>query len=144
MARSALPWEACGLLAGSVGPSPSSEGRDGVGAGEDLRVVRVEAIHSVANSLRSPTSFALDGEEMMAAERAIDAAGQALVGVWHSHPTSAAAPSPRDLEDARRYDPNAGFVQVIVSMQGFSASVRAFRYDPDGGAPRELDVILSA
>lgn len=141
MARSALPWEACGLVAGPVGPSPNSEGRDGEDAGEDLRV---EAFHSVANALRSPTSFALDGEEMMAAERAIDAAGQTLVGVWHSHPTSAAAPSPHDLNDAHGYDPNAELVQVIVSMQGFSPSVRAFRYDPDGGAPRELDVILSA
>lgn len=88
-------------------------------------------------------AFALDGAEMMAVEELIDAAGQTLIGVMHSHPTSAAAPSQRDLADANNYDPNADLVQVIVSMQGFVPSVRAFRYHRNGGAPSEFELILS-
>jgi proteasome lid subunit RPN8/RPN11 len=134
MARAALPHEACALVSGRIDPPANG--------GDDEAIVAL-AVHSVANSLRSPTAFALDGEEMMAAGDLIDAAGQTLIGVMHSHPTSAAAPSRRDLADANNYDPNANLVQIIVSMQGFVPSVRAFRYHRDGGAPGEFELILS-
>ncbi len=134
MARVCLPHEACALLSGRIDPPG--------GSGDEEAIV-VFAVHSVANSLRSPTAFALDGAEMMAAEELIDAAGQTLIGVMHSHPTSAAVPSQRDLADANNYDPNADLVQIIVSLQGFVPSVRAFRYHGNGGAPDEFELILS-
>lgn len=70
----------------------------------------------------------MDGLAMIAAERAIDDRGDDLIGVLHSHPTSQAFPSDRDLADAARYDPHSVFVQLIVSLQGFAPTVRAFRY----------------
>ncbi len=134
MARAALPNEACALLAGQ-----KDRPLDAV-ASDDIVLV---AVHPVANSMQSPTLFVMDGQAMITAEDEIDLAGQTLIGVLHSHPTSSAVPSPRDLADARNYDPNAELLQIIVSMQGFSPALRAFRYDRHGGAPHEFDVIVS-
>ncbi len=89
----------------------------------------------MSNSLASPTAFALDGAEMIAAEDRVDAAGDELIGVWHSHPTSEAVPSATDLADAAIYDPNATLLQVLVSMQGFAPQVRAYRYETDPADP---------
>ena len=69
---------------------------------------------------------------MLNVEREIDEAGLVVVGVMHSHPTSEATPSATDLADARVYDPQAVFVQVIVSMQGFAPTIRAWRYATKG------------
>lgn len=114
IARAALPNEACALVAGHV---------------SDIDVV-VTQILPVRNALASPTSFALDGKAMIATEQRIDEAGETLVGILHSHPTSEALPSAKDLGDAQRYDPSSVFVQLIVSMQGFAPTLRAFRYGP--------------
>ena len=65
---------------------------------------------------------------MIEAEERIDAAGNEVIGVWHSHPTSEAVPSETDLSDAQHYDPFAVFVHVIVSMQGFTPVMRAYSY----------------
>ena len=126
MSRAALPYEACGVIGGE-------------------RVEngwRALSIHPVKNSLASATAFALDGAGMIAAEDRIDAAGNELIGVWHSHPTSAPIPSDTDLADASRYDPAGVFVHVLVSMQGFAPQVRAYQYgsvspglDPYDGEP---------
>lgn len=129
VARAALPHESCGLVSGHV---------DFAGLDGDVAIL---ALHPVANAARSPTSFSLDGHQMIAAEEAIERAGHVLIGVMHSHPTSAALPSARDLADARVYDPNSNLVHLIVSMQGFVPTLRAFRYDPDGSDPTEFEVI---
>lgn len=92
----------------------------------------VTAIHPVANSSRSPTKFSMNGLEMIAAEHVIDERGDDLIGVLHSHPASEAYPSERDFADARGYDPRSEFVQLIVSLQGFSPTLRAFRYGSTG------------
>lgn len=121
MARAALPHEVCGLL---VGPAPIDwDGSD------PIVVSGVERVRNVANS---PMRFVLDPESMLNAEREINEAGFVVVGVMHSHPTSEATPSTTDLADALVYDPQAVFVQVIVSMQGFAPTIRAWRYAAKG------------
>lgn len=114
IARAALPNEACGLLAGLALPDA------------DAPVV-VSAVWPVANSLRSPHRFALDGAGMLDAEDRIEAAGRIVIGVFHSHPTSQAVPSATDRADAERWDPQHRFVHAIISMQGFVPTVRVWR-----------------
>lgn len=121
IARAALPNEACGFLAGST----TSD------------VATVRAVHPIRNALASPTAFALDGQGMIDAEQRIDAEGHQVVGVFHSHPASAAVPSVRDVDDAKRYDPNSAYLHVLVSMQGFVPTIRAYRFD---GGVHELPI----
>ncbi len=124
IARAALPNEACGLLAG---PAPA----DANGP------VSVEAVWPVANSLRSPHRFALDGSGMLDAEDRIDAAGQTVIGVFHSHPTSQAVPSATDRADAQRWDPHHRFIHALVSMQGFAPTIRIWRLN----GPEAVDMV---
>ena len=112
ISRAMLPNEACGLLGGHRN-------------GDKVEVV---SVHSVANSLGSPRAFALDGLGMINAEDEVEAAGQEVVGIFHSHPATAAVPSLRDLDDAHRYDPFAVMIHLIVSMQGFAPQLRVYRY----------------
>lgn len=126
MARAALPNEACGVLAGSIG----TEG--------ERPTVTIDGIRPVANRLDSPTRFELDAASMLTAEEAISAEGLEVVGVFHSHPASEARPSVRDVADALLFDPRHRFVHLIASMQGFAPTVRAWRYGPEIEACSEL------
>jgi len=130
IARAALPNEACGLLGGQ---QTSGVRNGGSSTGAVAGVVSVASVHPVRNDAASPTRFALDGQGMLDAERRIDDAGQVVLGVFHSHPSSAAVPSVRDLADAAVFDPAGVWVHVIVSMQGFAPNVAAYMYG-DGGA----------
>ncbi len=112
IARAMLPNEACGLIGGT--------------RADDLLIVT--SVHAVTNEKAAPTAFALDGQGMIDAENRIDAAGDVVLGVWHSHPASSAVPSATDLADAAIYDPGGSMLQVLVSMQGFAPQVRAYRY----------------
>lgn len=93
--RAALPNEACGYLA----------------ADTEGRVVRFIPI---ANAAASPTRFVLEAAQQLAAEQAIEAAGQTVAGIAHSHPTGAAEPSATDIADAGAYDPFGVFVHAII------------------------------
>ncbi len=118
IARAGLPHEACGLIGGTRPLEDDSE-----------TTWQAESIHPVRNVKMSPTTFALDGQGMIEAENRIDDAGEEVIGVWHSHPSSPAVPSTIDIEDASIYDPFATFVHVIVSLQGFAPTVAAFSYE---------------
>lgn len=102
-ARAEAPLEAGGLLAGSDST--------------------VERVYPVRNVDRSETSFLLDPEEQYRVFVEIEALGQELVGIYHSHPRGPAYPSARDVDMA--YYPDA--VYVIVSLAGHRPEVRAFR-----------------
>ncbi|MEM9521533.1 MAG: M67 family metallopeptidase [Actinomycetota bacterium] len=93
--RAEVPNEACGYL---VGAAP----------GEVSRFV------PIANAAASPTRFVLDPAGQLAAEQAVDAAGEQVVGIAHSHPAGEAVPSSIDIADAARYDPFGVFVHAIV------------------------------
>jgi desampylase len=73
--------EICGLL---------------LGHGE--RVVTALACRNVAAA--PATRFELDPAALLAAHRAARAGGPAVLGHYHSHPSGAARPSPRDAADA--------------------------------------------
>ena len=62
--------------------------------------------------------YEVDPEGLLTAERAARASGLGVVGVWHSHPRGAAAPSTTDRRGAY-----GGWSYVIVR----AAETRSFR-----------------
>ncbi len=99
-AREAAPRECCGLLIGT-GP----------------RVASVVAARNVATA---DSRYEVAPEDHFAALRAARAEGLAVIGAYHSHPSSAPVPSPTDLADAV-----AEFLYLIVGLVP-AAEVRAW------------------
>lgn len=104
-----LPNEGCGLLAGR--PTLA----------DDCNLV--ERFLPCRNELASPTRYRVDPRDQLDAELSIEAAGLAVVGVVHSHPTSPAWPSATDIAEA----PVADWHYVIVSMVSATPAVESFR-----------------
>lgn len=121
------PIEACGLLAGYAG--------------------RAVAFHPVTNIAASTRLFRLDGAEMLIAEQAAADAGHEIIGVMHSHTSTAAWPSATDRSDAARFDPFGAFHHLIVSTVSDPPDVRAFLLgstdvsDPAGITEVVIDVV---
>ena len=102
-ARTALPQESCGFLAGSGGV--------------------ITVVLPARNFLASPTSFEIAPQELFRLVREMRAQKLEHLGIYHSHPAGDNAPSRRDIE--RAYYPDIAY--VIVSPQtGASQPVRAF------------------
>ena len=104
-ARDALPAECCGLLLGSPG--------------------RIDAVYRARNLEASATRFFIDPTDHFAAIRAARQSERAVVGVYHSHPSTPAQPSPSDLQEATYTE----YVYAIVSLAGAAPEVRLFRLD---------------
>jgi [CysO sulfur-carrier protein]-S-L-cysteine hydrolase len=103
-ARSSLPLECCGLIAGT----------HGVGA----RVI------PMVNALASSVAYEMDPAELIAAMRSLRQSGDELAAIYHSHPNGPAEPSRSDIE--RAYYPEAAY--LIVSLADVKRPVtRAFR-----------------
>jgi proteasome lid subunit RPN8/RPN11 len=100
-ARADAPLECCGLLLGTA--------------------ARIDLALPGRNVLASPTRFELDPADHFAGIRRARELGVEVVGAYHSHPASAAVPSPRDLAEASYPD----FVYLIASP--LEADVKAFR-----------------
>lgn len=109
-AKEGYPYESCGLLVGRG----DAEGGP--------RVVRLAPAKNLRQE-RAADRYLLDPDDFMAADRAAQADGLEIVGIWHSHPDSPAWPSVTDLEAAWE-----GYSYVIVSLsQGRLAEVRSWR-----------------
>lgn len=120
-ARSELPNECCGFLAGH------REGETG----------RVAAAHPLVNELASPTAFLTEARSLFAAYRAMRASGTDVLAVYHSHPTSAPVPSPRDIAE-NTYGESVAW--VIVGLSGKQPEVKAWRLTATGCHPIEWGV----
>jgi [CysO sulfur-carrier protein]-S-L-cysteine hydrolase len=117
-AREDLPNECCGMIGG----------RDG----EASRVVRVE------NAAASPLRYEMDPQGQYDALKAIEDAGEELIGIYHSHTRSAAYPSQTDVNEARMWPEQA---YVIVSLENDEApDVKAYDLADLKIADVELDV----
>ena len=101
--QSEYPLEACGLLGGG----------DGV----------VTSHYPIRNRLQSETTYEMEPTEMLSAFLAMEAEGEELVAIYHSHPQGPSHPSPTDITQA--YYPDA--VQIIVSLKDCKRPlIRAF------------------
>jgi proteasome lid subunit RPN8/RPN11 len=126
-AEHAYPAECCGLLAGF---------RDGSGL---IRVSRVVASRNVATTSHRD-SFEVDPQVRFDLMRACDdAAGEMLVGHYHSHPDHPARPSARDL--AMAYEPDLAWIIVGVAG-GRVEATNAFLLAPDGKTFREIELTV--
>jgi proteasome lid subunit RPN8/RPN11 len=74
------------------------------------------------------TRFLMDPEQQIEAMRGMREAGLDLVGIFHSHPDTAAEPSSVDLEMAAY----PGVIYFIASMQDPVPQLRAYLYDGSG------------
>lgn len=103
-ARAEAPRECCGLLVGKEGA--------------------VERAVATRNDSEAPlTRYRVDPADHFAVIRALRGSEQAVVGAYHSHPATEAAPSPTDTAEAWP----APFVYVIVSLKDeVRPDVRAF------------------
>lgn len=118
--RQRQPQEACGLLIGSE--------------------QTVQRVIPVPNSDPRPEQgFLLDPQALIKALYEVEAAGQKIIGIYHSHPRSAPFPSERDIQGAALW-PDA--VQVIVSLQSGKAHTQAWRITP--GQVERVDIAFTA
>jgi proteasome lid subunit RPN8/RPN11 len=102
-ARRDAPMECCGLL---------------IGADDEVLESR-----PARNIRQSRTAYLVDPKDHFAAIRTARAAGLAVVGGYHSHPTSRPVPSATDLAEA--IDPE--FLSLIVSLAGTEPEIAAYR-----------------
>jgi proteasome lid subunit RPN8/RPN11 len=91
-ARADHPDEACGIIAGP-------EGSD-----------RPERFIAMVNAERSPTFYRFDSGEQLKVWRALDAAAEAPIVIYHSHTATEAYPSRTDISYAS--EPDAHYVLV--------------------------------
>lgn len=97
------PGECCGLLEGS---------RDG-------DIVRVMGLYPAHNLSNADDRFEIAPKDHFFAQRHARAAGNAIVGCYHSHPRGAACPSPADLDGAGE----EGLVWLITNQVALNAYV---------------------
>lgn len=95
-AKSELPNEACGLIAGEIN-------------GEDKITKKV---YLLTNIDRSNEHFSLDPKEQLSAIKDMRANNLVPLGNWHSHPESPSRPSDEDKRLA--YDSKASY--MILSL----------------------------
>ena len=104
-ARRATPAECCGVLLGTPGEI-------------------TEAVPA-RNLARDPNRFLVDPKDHIEARREGRRRGLEVVGFYHSHPHSPAAPSSTDLQEASY----SGSLYAIVGLVAEPAEVRIYRFD---------------
>lgn len=108
-ARKGSPREVCGWLAGKNG--------------------EVTQVFPVPNVAEDPlTRFLMYPEAQLNAMREIAATDLHLMGTYHSHPRTSAAPSIRDMELAAYPD----LVHIILSLAAPEPEVRCYRIATEG------------
>ena len=106
-ARSDLPNECCGLLAGSM--------REGVGL--------VSRRFPIRNDEASPREYLSNPKDMFAAFRAMKEDRLELLAIYHSHPASSPVPSLRDVE---RNTYGESVMHLIVSLAAMEPRIQSW------------------
>jgi [CysO sulfur-carrier protein]-S-L-cysteine hydrolase len=105
-ARGEAPREACGLLAGAGGT--------------------VRRTYRMRNVSPEPeTRYLADPEQQLRAFRDMERRGWEMLATYHSHPLTAAYPSPTDVE--RAYYPAARYVIISLAAPALVAGQKAPR-----------------
>ena len=101
-AKAAAPAECCGLVLGR---------RDG-----DVAIAAL--LHPARNLAGAAGRFEIAPQDHFAAQKAARAAGQAVIGCYHSHPDGAARPSAHDIAGAGEEN----FLWLIATPDGALAA----------------------
>ncbi len=111
-ARTELPNEACGLVAGAF---------DGDGGG------RATSFHAARNAEASPLRYNVHPEDLVRIVFEIDGAGEDLVAIFHSHTRTPAVPSATDLRTAQYDRPFYLLASLAVPDAPSDSALRAWR-----------------
>ena len=120
-AKSELPNEACGLIAGRI------DGEDKV----------VEKVYFLTNIDHSNEHFSLDPKEQLAAIKDMRANGLVPLGNWHSHPESPSRPSDEDKRLA--YDSTASY--MILSLMESEPVLNSFKIEGENAEKEPLELV---
>lgn len=120
-AKSELPNEACGLIAGRV----------------DGEVKVVEKVYFLTNIDHSNEHFSLDPKEQLAAIKDMRANGLVPLGNWHSHPESPSRPSDEDKRLA--YDSTASY--LILSLMDKTPVLNSFKIEGESAEKELLELV---
>lgn len=121
-AKSELPNEACGLIAGRV----------------DGEVKVVEKVYFLTNIDHSNEHFSLDPKEQLAAVKDMRANGFAPLGNWHSHPESPSRPSDEDKRLA--YDSKASYL-ILSLMDKNEPVLNSFKIEGESAEKELLELV---
>ena len=108
-AKSCLPNEACGLLGGVV------EGNKKI----------VKKVYYLTNVDHSPEHFSMEPKEQFGAVKDMRANGWALLGNWHSHPSS----PPRMSDEDKRLAFDTELSYLILSLADRRPVLKGFNID---------------
>ena len=107
-AREGLPAEVCGVLGGDRGATSHAR-----------------TLRRAENAAADPrTEYRIDPAEQLALMEEVEAAGQEVVGFYHSHPRGPAEPSPTDRRRATWADRS----YLIVVLEGEWPYVGSWRW----------------
>jgi [CysO sulfur-carrier protein]-S-L-cysteine hydrolase len=81
--------------------------------------------------------FEIDSRDQIRINNEIDAAGEQLLAIYHSHPKTEARPSQTDVNLAAWWP---GVLWVIASLAADGPVIRAFEIDGPNVVEVELDV----
>lgn len=116
-ARAEAPNECCGMISG-FDESAST-------------------FYPARNTFSSPMRFEIDSRDQIRINNEIDAAGEELLAIYHSHPKTEARPSQTDVNLASWWP---DVLWVIASLAEAQPVVRAFAID--GVAVEEVELIV--
>lgn len=108
-AKSHLPEESCGLLAGEI------DGENKI----------IKKVYFLENIDHSEEHFTMDPREQLNAVKDMRANELKAIGNWHSHPSSPSRPSVEDIKLA--YDPKASY--LILSFLTLAPVINSFHIE---------------
>lgn len=115
--REEAPYEACGILAG--------------------RGIGVTVAYRMTNAERSSVSYIMDSGEQFRVMKEMRAENLSMLAIYHSHPSSPAYPSSKDVSLAFYEDA----LYIIVSLAEEEPVVKCFRIS--NGEIRERGIIIN-
>lgn len=118
-AKSELPNEACGLIAGIIN-------------GADKEITKV---YCLTNTDHSNEHFTIDPREQLTVIKDVRARGLKLLGNWHSHPETPSRPSEEDKRLA--HDSSASYM-ILSLMEEENPVLNSFHISGDQAEKEEL------
>ena len=116
-ARGELPNESCALL-----------------GGDPVRG-QVTSVHPARNRLASPYRYDVEPLDLVRIIHQLEASGDALVAIFHSHPRSPAVPSRTDVREARY-----PVIHLVASLGDAEPVMRAWTIE--AAAAREASLTI--